>query len=139
MVAASVHRGTSFARSHLRLSRPSRSEARELTLTLLYYRPGRSQTCPQYHYPPNEPSDCHADTYAILMAACFASQAKIEPAHAQNAVFSHVLGKAWRPGVSEFACPQPRLVDGQDADAQRNALRKSPAPIGPSMTCCATR
>jgi hypothetical protein len=61
---------------------------------------------------------------AILMAACFTSQGKIEPAHAHNAVYSYVLGEGLDAGRERIRLPEPRLLDGQDASAQRNALRE---------------
>jgi len=61
-------------------------------------------------------------TCAILMAACLANQGKIEPAHAQNAVYNQVLGECLDAGGQRIHLPEPRLVDGQDASAQRAAL-----------------
>ena len=63
-------------------------------------------------------------TSTILLAACLVCQTQIEPAHARNSVYSQVLDTGLETGGQKLALPKPRLVDGQDADAQRAALRE---------------
>jgi len=63
-------------------------------------------------------------TCAILLAACLANQGKIEPTHAQNAVYNHVLNQGLEAGGQMIHLPEPRLLDGQDAGTQRAALRE---------------
>lgn len=62
-------------------------------------------------------------TCAIMLAACFAEQMKIEPAHAQNAVFTQVLKDGLKSDGQTVLLPPPRLVDGQDAEAERSLAR----------------
>jgi len=63
-------------------------------------------------------------TCAIMLTACFAEQVKIEPAHAQNAVFRQVLKDGLKSGGQTVSLPLPRLFDGQAAEAQRAALHE---------------
>ncbi len=63
-------------------------------------------------------------TCAILMAACLTIQGEIESAHAQNAVYNQVLGEGLDAGRERIRLPAPRLLDGQDASAQRITLRE---------------
>lgn len=63
-------------------------------------------------------------TCAILLAACLAEQGKIEPPHDQNTVYKQVLGQGFDAGGQRLQLPEPRLADGQDASAQRAALRE---------------
>jgi hypothetical protein len=60
----------------------------------------------------------------LLLAACLAGQPRIEAAHARNTVYSQVLNQGLEVGVEKISLPPPRLLDGQDADAQRAALRE---------------
>jgi hypothetical protein len=60
---------------------------------------------------------------ALLLGASLTGQARVEPAHAHNAVYLQVLDQGLESGGEKIALPAPRLVDGQDADAQRAALR----------------
>jgi hypothetical protein len=52
------------------------------------------------------------------------SQSHIEPAHAQNQVFTAVLNEGLIVGGQTFKLPPPRLFDGQSAEDQRKALVK---------------
>ena len=60
----------------------------------------------------------------IFLAACFAGQAKIEPSHDQNPVFTKVLNEGLEAGGQTIRLAPPRLVDGQAADVQRAALKE---------------
>jgi hypothetical protein len=60
----------------------------------------------------------------ILLAGLLAGQTQIEPAHAQNSVFSDVLEHGLEIVGQKVELPRPRLWDGQDATAQRAALRE---------------
>jgi hypothetical protein len=59
----------------------------------------------------------------ILLLGFLASQNQIEPAHAQNSVYCQIIEQGLEAGGQKVALPRPRLFDGQDADAQRAALR----------------
>jgi hypothetical protein len=63
-------------------------------------------------------------TSAILVAAGLVNQAKLEPAHAENAAFKQVLEQGFQTGGQTIRLPEPTLRDGQDAEAQRAALRQ---------------
>jgi len=63
-------------------------------------------------------------TCAILWAACLTAQGKIEPPHAQNAVYNQVLNQGLEAGGQTIHLPKPRVLDGQDAGAQSAALRE---------------
>ncbi len=63
-------------------------------------------------------------TCAIMLAACFAEQVKIEPAHAANAAYTQVLKDGLKSGGQTILLPPARLVDGQDAEAERAVLRE---------------
>ena len=63
-------------------------------------------------------------TCTILLAACLADQAKIEPAHAQNAVYNQVLNQGLEAGGQKIHLPEPRLLDGQDAECPAPRLRE---------------
>jgi hypothetical protein len=60
----------------------------------------------------------------ILLATLLAGQTQIEPAHAQNSVYKLVLDDGLESGDQKVTLAKPRLVDGQDADSQRTALRE---------------
>src|SRR5260370_25009531 len=60
----------------------------------------------------------------LLLTTCLASPAKLEPAHAQNPVFSQVLNAGMEVGGQTITLPPPRHFDGQAADAERAALRE---------------
>jgi hypothetical protein len=60
----------------------------------------------------------------IFLAACFAGQAKIEPPHDQNPVFTKVVNEGIEAGGQTVRLAAPRLVDGQTADVQRAALKE---------------
>jgi hypothetical protein len=59
----------------------------------------------------------------LLLAASLAGQTQIEPAHAQNSVFSQIMEAGLDSGGQKVALPRPRLSDGQNAESQRAALR----------------
>jgi hypothetical protein len=63
-------------------------------------------------------------TSAILLAAVLAGQSPIEPAHAENSVYRHVLEQGLETGGQKIQLPPPRLADGQAADVQRAAVRE---------------
>jgi hypothetical protein len=63
-------------------------------------------------------------TTAILLATLVAGQTQVEPAHAQNSVFKLVLDEGLESGSQKVTLAKPRLVDGQDAESQRTALRE---------------
>jgi hypothetical protein len=60
----------------------------------------------------------------ILLVGLLASQTPLEPAHAKNSVYSEVTEHGLEAGGQKIALPRPRLVDGQNADTQRAALRE---------------
>jgi len=59
----------------------------------------------------------------LLLAVGLAGQTRIEVAHAHNAVYLQVIDQGLDLGGQKVTLPPPRLVDGQDADTQRAALR----------------
>jgi hypothetical protein len=61
---------------------------------------------------------------SLFLAACFAGQAKVEPPHDQNTVFTKVLNQGLEAGGQSIKIPAPRLVDGQTAEDQRAALKE---------------
>jgi len=63
-------------------------------------------------------------TCAILWAACLTAQGKIEPLHAQNAVYNQVLNQGLEAGGQTIHLPGARVLDGEDAGAQTAALRE---------------
>jgi hypothetical protein len=63
-------------------------------------------------------------TSAILLAGLLAGQAQIEPAHAQNSVYRHVLDQGLDIGGQKIELPPPRLAGGQESAAVRAALRE---------------
>jgi hypothetical protein len=60
----------------------------------------------------------------LLVAASFASQAKIELAHSQNAVYTQVLTQGVEAGGQTIVLAPPRFIDGLTADQERAALRE---------------
>jgi hypothetical protein len=62
-------------------------------------------------------------TSAILLLGLLAGQTQIEPAHAQNSVYSQMLDQGLEMSGQKIQLPRPRLVDGQESAAQRAALR----------------
>jgi hypothetical protein len=60
----------------------------------------------------------------IFLAACFAGQSKIEPAHDQNPVYRKVVNEGLEAGRQTVKLAAPRLVDGKTADVQRAALKE---------------
>jgi hypothetical protein len=60
----------------------------------------------------------------VYLAACFAGQAKIEPPHDQNPVFTKIVNEGLVAGGQTVRLAAPRLVDGQAADIQRAALKE---------------
>ena len=60
----------------------------------------------------------------FLLAACFAGQARIEPPHDQNPVFTKVVTQGLDVGGQSIRLPPPQLVDGQAADIQRSVLKE---------------
>ena len=63
-------------------------------------------------------------TSTILLAVMLAGQNQTEPAHEKNSVFLQVLEAGLESGGQKVVLPKPRLNDGQDASAQRAALRE---------------
>src|SRR5262245_28952017 len=63
-------------------------------------------------------------TSAILLVGLLVGQTQVEPAHAQNSVYSQVLDQGMEGSVQNVQLPRPRLVDGQESAAQRAALRE---------------
>jgi hypothetical protein len=63
-------------------------------------------------------------TCAIILAAGFVQQAKLEPEHARNDVYAQVLKDGLKSGAETVTLPSPRLIDGQGAAAERAALRE---------------
>jgi hypothetical protein len=59
----------------------------------------------------------------LLVAACFLGQARIEPIHTQNPVFTQVLTKGVEAGGQTVTLPPPRFVDGLTTLEERAALR----------------
>ena len=78
-------------------------------------------------------------TSTLILATLLVGQTQLEPAHAQNSVFKLVLDEGLESGGQKVALPKPRLVDGQDAEAQRAALREAAGSDRRSTTCCETR
>ncbi len=62
--------------------------------------------------------------FTLLLAACLSGQPRIEAAHSHNAVYAQLLDQGLKVGGEKFLLPPPRIMDGQDADAQRTALRE---------------
>jgi hypothetical protein len=62
-------------------------------------------------------------TSAILLMGLLTGQTQIEPAHAQNSVYSQMLDQGLEMRGQKIQLPRPRLVDGQESAAQRAALR----------------
>jgi hypothetical protein len=60
----------------------------------------------------------------LLLATCLLGQTKIEPAHAENPVFTQVLERGLDLGGQSVKLPPPLFFDGQTADAERAALRE---------------
>jgi hypothetical protein len=62
----------------------------------------------------------------MLFAACLTAQPRIEAVHSHNSVYSEVLngGLDVDAAGEKFTLPAPRLLDDQDANAQRSALRE---------------
>jgi hypothetical protein len=63
-------------------------------------------------------------TSIILLAASLVGPSQIEAAHAGNTVYNQVLETGLETGGKKVVLPHPRVVDGQNADAQRAALRE---------------
>jgi hypothetical protein len=61
-------------------------------------------------------------TSAIVLAIFGADPPRVEPEHARNSVYLQVLSQGFPLGGQGVRLPEPRLRDGQDADAQRTAL-----------------
>jgi hypothetical protein len=63
---------------------------------------------------------------AIVMAAIGLRDEgpQVEPGHARNSVYLTVLGEGLKAGGASVKLPEPRLRDGQAAEAQRAALRE---------------
>jgi hypothetical protein len=63
---------------------------------------------------------------AIVMAMIGLSDeaARVEPEHARNPVYAAVLKDGLQANGATARLPEPRLRDGQDAEAQRAALRE---------------
>lgn len=62
--------------------------------------------------------------HAFLLLGCLADEPKIEPEHARNEVYKLVLSQGIEAGGQVVKLPAPRMLDGQDAGAQRAALRE---------------
>jgi hypothetical protein len=60
----------------------------------------------------------------LLVAVSLVSQAKIEPAHSRNAVYTEVLRQGLETGGQTITLAPPRLVDGLTPEEERAALRK---------------
>jgi hypothetical protein len=63
-------------------------------------------------------------TSVLLWAVCLSDQGKIEQPHNQNAVYSQVIDHGIEAGGQAIRLPAPQLLEGQDAGAQRAALRQ---------------
>src|SRR5580658_6528913 len=63
-------------------------------------------------------------TLAILIAAISADPPQVEPGHAKNVVYLAVLQQGLKIAGQAVELPNPRLHDGEEADAQRAALRE---------------
>jgi hypothetical protein len=59
----------------------------------------------------------------LLLATCVTGQAKIEPPHDQNPVFTKVVTQGLDAGGQIISLTPPRLVDGQSAEVQRSVLK----------------
>ncbi len=64
-------------------------------------------------------------TTTIIFAALLAGQTSLEPDHARNSIFKLVLDEGLESSDKKVTLPKPRLVDGQDAESQRAALREA--------------
>jgi hypothetical protein len=62
-------------------------------------------------------------TLAIVIAAIGAEPPQVEPGHARNAVYVGVLDQGLKLDGQVVKLPEPRVHDGQEAEAQRTALR----------------
>ncbi len=63
-------------------------------------------------------------TCTIMLVICSADPPRVELEHAKNSVYLEVLSQDFPRGGQGLRFPEPRLRDGQDADAQRTALRE---------------
>jgi hypothetical protein len=61
---------------------------------------------------------------ATVMGFADDDAGRIEPGHAGNLVYAGVLGEGLKAEGATVRLPAPRLRDGQDAEAQRAALRE---------------
>src|SRR5437762_13331854 len=61
---------------------------------------------------------------AIWLATLGADAPQVEPDHAKNSVYVAVLSQGLTSGGQAVRLPEPRLRGGQEADAQRAALRE---------------
>jgi hypothetical protein len=65
-----------------------------------------------------------ATAMVIVMMGLGAEAAQIEPEHAKNPVYVGILRDGLTANGATVKLPEPRLRDGQAADAQRTALRE---------------
>jgi hypothetical protein len=61
---------------------------------------------------------------SLFLLACLVDEPKVEPAHARNQVYGLVKSQGLEAAGATVKLPQPRLTDGQDAAAERAALRE---------------
>ncbi len=62
--------------------------------------------------------------FAMLLTTLGAEPTPVEAGHAQNPVYREVLEQGLKAEGQEVKLPEPRLHDGEQADAQRDALRE---------------
>jgi hypothetical protein len=65
-----------------------------------------------------------ASAIAVTLLGLSDEAGRIEPGHSHNPVYAGVLGDGLRADGTTFKLPEPRLRDGQPAEAQRAALRE---------------
>ncbi len=63
--------------------------------------------------------------HTLLLTICWAGQTKVEPGHARNAVYAHVLNQGLSAGANgRIVLPAPSFVEGQTGEAQRAVLKE---------------
>src|SRR5262249_38810714 len=65
-----------------------------------------------------------ASAIAVTLLGLGDEAGRIEPGHSHNPVYAEVLGEGLKADGTTFKLPEPRLRDGQAAEAQRAALRE---------------
>ena len=63
--------------------------------------------------------------HTLILIVCATGQTKVEPGHARNAVYAHVLNQGLSPGADgQILLPPPSFFDGQSGEEQRAVLQE---------------